>query len=128
MGKYEINVWKDATLLSKELVAFDSDEDCFNYVNNKYNGPDTWTGTHVNLKTGVLRWRPPPGICVTWGNANRGIYKPKKLTSEEKELQNELYNSIPHEVVNEVGYNEMIENVSKDYYGHPDAKGLEDKK
>ena len=36
MDKYEINVWKDAELLSKEIVQFGSNEECYNYVMDKH--------------------------------------------------------------------------------------------
>ena len=35
MDKYEINVWKDAELLSKEVVEFASNEKCYDYVTEK---------------------------------------------------------------------------------------------
>jgi len=127
MDKYEINVWKDAELLTKEVVDFESNEKCYSYVTDKYYAPGTWTGSHQN-KAGVTLNRPPMGIRITWSKKGNTDYKPKKLSAEEKKLQRELYDSITPEVIEELGPNEMLAKVRKDYYGHPDAKGMEDKK
>jgi len=127
MDKYEINVWKDAELLTKEVVDFESNEKCYSYVTDKYYAPGTWTGSHQN-KAGVTLNRPPMGIRITWSKKGNTDYKPKKLSAEEKKLQRELYDSITPEVIKELGPNEMLAKVRKDYYGHPDAKGMEDKK
>jgi len=127
MDKYEINVWKDAELLSKEVVDFASNEDCYKYVLEKHHAPGTWTGSHQN-KAGVTLNRPPLGVRITWAKRGENYYKPKKLTAEEKKLQRELYDSITPETIQELGPNEMYAKVRKDYYGHPDAKGYEEKK
>ena len=127
MDKYEINVWKDAELLSKEVVEFASNEDCYNYVMDKHYAPGTWTGSHQN-KNGVMLNRPPLGIRITWAKQHGRHYRPKKLTAEEKKLQHELYDSITPETIQELGPNEMYAKVRKDYYGHPDAKGYTDKR
>ena len=127
MDKYEINVWKDAELLSKEVVDFASNEECYKYVLEKHYAPGTWTGSHQN-KNGVTLNRPPLGVRITWAKRGHNNYRPKRLTVEEKKLQRELYDSITPETIQELGPNEMYAKVRKDYYGHPDAKGMEDKK
>ena len=78
MDKYEINVWKDAELLSKEVVEFESNEKCYDYVTEKHYAPGTWTGSHQN-KNGVTLNRPPLGIRITWAKQHGTHYKPKKL-------------------------------------------------
>jgi len=127
MEKFEINVWKDAELLSKEVVEFETSELCHEYLVKKYHAPGSWTAEHQNIN-GVTLHRPPVGIRVTWGKLPGPIYKPRKLSAEEKKLQRELYNSITLEEIPELGRNEMLVKVRKDYYGHPDAKGMEDKR
>ena len=127
MNKYEINVGKDAELLSTEQVSFATQEECHEYVVERYEAPGTWTGAHQN-KHGVLITRPPVGIRVTWARLGKNNYKPKKLSAEEKKMQRELYDSITPEVANDIGHGEMVAKVRKDYYGHPDAKGMEDKR
>jgi len=127
MEKFEINVWKDAELLSKEVVEFETRELCYEYVLNKYHAPGAWTGTHQNIN-GVTLNRPPVGIRVTWGKLPGPRYKPVKLNAEEKKLQRDLYNSITTEEMPELGRNEMLAKVRKNYGPNPDARGYQDKK
>jgi len=124
MDKYEINVWKDAELLSKEIVEFESNEKCYDYVMDKHYAPGTWTGSHQN-KNGVTLNRPPLGIRITWAKRTKDnyIYKPKKLTAEEKKLQRELYDSITLETIKELGPNEMYAKVRKNYGPNPNETG-----
>ena len=125
MDKYEINVWKDAELLSKEIVSFASNEECYNYVMEKHYAPGTWTGSHQN-KAGVTLNRPPLGIRITWAKLGYNNYKPKRLNAEEKKLQRELYDSITPETIRELGPNEMYAKVRRDYGPHPNAKGYDE--
>ena len=127
MDKFEINVWKDAELLSKEVVQFGTRELCYEYVLQKYHAPESWTGAHQNIN-GVTLHRPPVGIRVTWAKVPGPLYRPVKLNAEEKKLQRELYNSITLEEIPELGRNEMLAKIRKDYYGYPDAKGYKDTK
>mgnify|MGYP003656285391 FL=1 len=122
MDKYEINVWKDAELLSKEVVEFASNEKCYDYVTEKHFAPGTWTGSHQN-KNGVTLNRPPLGIRITWAKRTQNHYKPKKLTAEERKLQRELYDSITPETIQELGPNEMYAKVSRNYGPNPEATG-----
>jgi len=125
MDKYEINVWKDAELLSKELVEFASNEECYNYVMDKHYAPGTWTGSHQN-KAGVTLNRPPLGIRITWAKRTQNNYRPKKLSSEEKKLQRELYDSITPETIQELGPNEMYAKVRRDYGPNANATGYDE--
>ena len=127
MEKFEINVWKDAELLSKEIVQFATHELCYEYILVKYHAPGSWTGEHQNVN-GVTLHRPPVGIRVTWGKLPGQRYKPMKLSAEEKKLQRDLYNSITLEEIPELGKNEMLAKIREDYYGHSDATGYEEKK
>tara|TARA_R100001244_G_scaffold81201_1_gene63383 strand:+ start:965 stop:1429 length:465 start_codon:yes stop_codon:yes gene_type:complete len=125
MDKYEINVWKDAELLSKEVVEFASNKECYDYVTEKHYAPGTWTGSHQN-KNGVTLNRPPPGIRITWAKRTKDNfqhYKPKKLSAEEKKLQRELYDSITPETIQELGPNEMYAKVCRNYGPNPNATG-----
>ena len=127
MDKYEINVWKDAELLSKEVVQFETRQLCYEYVIQKYHAPSSWTGEHQNIN-GITLHRPPVGIRVTWGKLPGPIYKPIKLSAEERKLQRELYNSITLEELPELGRNEMLVKMRKDYGPNPNAKGYKDTK
>ena len=122
MDKYEINVWKDAELLSKEVVEFASNEECYKYVVEKYEAPGTWTGSHQN-KNGVTLNRPPLGIRITWAKQHGTHYKPKKLSADEKKLQRELYDSITPETIQELGPNEMYAKGRKNYGPNPNETG-----
>ena len=126
MERFEINVWKDAELLSKEVVQFPSRKECYDYVTEKYHGPNSWTGAHQNSKTGMIRWRAPVGIRVTWGKLPEYKYKPKKLSAEDKKLQKELYDSITEETVNNEGRMDMFAKLRKYYGPNPDAKGYDE--
>ena len=126
MERFEINVWKAAELLSKEVVEFPSTKECYDYVQEKYHGPNSWTGTHQNLKTGITRWRPPIGIRVTWGKLPEYQYKPKKLSAEDKKLQQKLYDSITEETVMKEGVKDMFSKLREDYGPNPDAKGYDE--
>ena len=125
MDKYEINVWKDAELLSKEVVEFASNEDCYQYVLEKHYAPGTWTGSHQN-KAGVTLNRPPLGFRITWAKRGEVHYKPKRLSAEEKKLQRELYDSITPETIQELGPNEMYAKVRRDYGPNVNAKGYDE--
>ena len=125
MDKYEINVWKDAELLSKEIVQFASNEECYNYVMEKHYAPGTWTGSHQN-KAGITLNRPPLGIRITWAKLGHNQYKPKRLSAEEKKMQRDLYDSITPETIQELGPNEMYAKVRRDYGPNPNAKGYDE--
>tara|TARA_R100001086_G_C11705507_1_gene222591 strand:+ start:105 stop:545 length:441 start_codon:yes stop_codon:yes gene_type:complete len=125
MDKYEINVWKDAELLSKEVVRFETHDLCYKYILQKYHAPGSWAGSHQNAN-GVTLNRPPIGVRVTWGKLPGRIYKPMKLSAEEKKLQRELYNSITLQEIPELGRNEMLTNVRKNYGPNPNAKGYDE--
>ena len=51
-----------------------------------------------------------------------------QLTDNEKEIQKTLEKSITKEAIDEWGREEMLNTVRKDYWSHPDAKGLEEKR
>jgi hypothetical protein len=122
MEKYEINVWKDAELLSKEIVQFESNKKCYDYVTEKYYAPGTWTGSHQN-KAGVTLNRPPLGIRITWSKQGGAHYRPRKLSAEDKKLQRELHDSITPETIQELGPNEMYAKVRINYGPNPNATG-----
>ena len=54
-------------------------------------------------------------------------YLPKSL-KQDQELKDTLDKSITHEVIGDWGRGEMLRMGRKDYWSHPEAKGLEDKK
>jgi len=50
------------------------------------------------------------------------------LSDEEKQMKKDLRKSFTVESIEEWGKGEMTMRVSKDYWGHPNARGYEDKK
>ena len=124
MPQYEINVWKEVELISKEVTYFEDDKGCANYINNKYHVPGSWTHAVTEL-----RWRPQRGIRVTWGKLPEYSYKPKKmLTYEDKELQRRLDESITPKTIKEFKQDQFKDMIREDFYSNPDAKGYEDHK
>ena len=69
---------------------------------------------------------------ITWSKISTYVKKkgPKRIQLDEKEqeLKDTLDKSITHEVIGDWGRGEMLRMVRKDYWSHPEAKGLEDKK
>ena len=127
MPKYEINVWKEIELISKEVTYFESDDKCHIYVNNKYHVPETWTQTVT--ENGKLRWRPTRGIRVTWGKLPEYNYQPKKmLTIDDRAVQRKLDKSITLESIKEFEEDQYKELRNKGAKSRPGAKGYEDYK
>ena len=124
MPQYEINVWKEVELISKEVTYFENDESCARYVNDKYNVPDSWTNTVTEL-----RWKPQRGIRVTGGKTPEYNYNAKKmLTNDDKALQRKLDKSITEETIKEFKQDQFKDMIRKDFYDNPNAKGYEDHK
>ena len=69
---------------------------------------------------------------ITWSKVHTYVRKkgPNRieLTEEEKEIQKTLEASITKEAIDEWGENEMLNEVRKDYWSHPDATGQEEKR
>ena len=127
MPKYEINLWKEIELVSKEVTYFENDADCHSYVNKKYHVPESWTQNVI--KNGKLRWRPNRGLRVTWGKLPEYNYKPKKiLTDDDRALQTKLDKSITLESIKEFEEDQYKELMEKGARPHPNAKGYEEKK
>ena len=127
MPKYEINVWREMELVSKEITYFENNDDCHSYVSKKYNVPESWTQNVI--ENGKLRWRPTRGIRVTWGKLPTYNYKPKKmLTNDDKVIQNKLDESITFETIKEFEKEQYENLIDEDAGSHPDAKGYEEVK
>ena len=69
---------------------------------------------------------------ITWSKISTYVRKkgPKRmqLDEKEKELKDTLDKSITQEVIEEWGRGEMLRLVRKDYWSHPDTKGMEEKR
>ena len=129
MPTYEINVWREKRVIEKVVREFDDEEKVKEYIKSKWDDDNELP--RLDQEKGYLRPKTHNDI-ITWARISTYIRKkgPKRieLTEEEKEIQRTLERSITHEVIEEWGKNEMMDRVRKDYWSHPNAKGLEDKK
>jgi len=129
MPTYEINVWRDKRVIEKVVREFENEDKVKEYIKSKWdNGSEL---PRLDQEQGYLRPKTKEDI-ITWAKISTYIRKisPKRieLTEEEKEIQGTLEKSITKEVIDEWGRGEMLRRVRKDYWSHPNAKGLEDKR
>jgi len=129
MPTYEINVWRDKRVIEKVVREFENEDKVKEYIKSKWdNGSEL---PRFDQEQGYLRPKTKEDI-ITWAKISTYIRKisPKRieLTEEEKEIQGTLEKSITKEVIDEWGRGEMLRRVRKDYWSHPNAKGLEDKR
>tara|TARA_R100000742_G_C4190798_1_gene22958 strand:+ start:16 stop:405 length:390 start_codon:yes stop_codon:yes gene_type:complete len=129
MQTYEINLWEDKKIVEKVVKQFENDDDVLKYIAENFDREDELP--RLDSEAGYLRPKKSNTI-ITWSKISTYIRKnaPKRieLTEEEKEIKGTLEKSITKEVINEWGYNEMLRQVRKEYWSHPDAKGLEEKR
>ena len=131
MQTYEINLWKDKVIVEKIVKQFESDDKVLDYIANNFDTSPTPNYPSLDPTRGYVRPKASE-YTITWARINTYVRKkgPKRieLTEEEKEIKGTLEKSITKEVINEWGYNEMLRQVRKEYWSHPDAKGLEEKR
>jgi len=129
MPTYEINVWRDKRVIEKVVREFESGELVMEYIKNKWDSGNELP--RLDQEKGYLRPKTKDDI-ITWAKISTYIRKKGptriELTEEEKEIQGTLEKSITHEVIDEWGRSEMLRKVRKDYWSHPEATGMEDKK
>ena len=129
MQTYEINLWKDKKIIEKIVKEFESDDAVLQYIRDNYDKEDELP--RLDQEKGFLRPKQSD-IIITWSKISTYVRKkgPTRLvlTDREKELKDTLEKSITQEVINEWGYNEMLRQVRKEYWSHPNAKGLEEKR
>lgn len=129
MQTYEINLWKDKKIIEKIVKEFESDDAVLQYIRDNYDKEDELP--KLDQEKGFLRPKQSD-IIITWSKISTYVRKkgPTRLvlTDREKELKDTLEKSITQEVINEWGYNEMLRQVRKEYWSHPNAKGLEEKR
>ena len=129
MQTYEINLWLDKRVIEKIVKEFESDDAVLQYIRDNYDKEDELP--RLDQEKGFLRPKQSD-IIITWSKISTYVRKkgPTRLvlTDREKELKDTLEKSITQEVINEWGYNEMLRQVRKEYWSHPNAKGLEEKR
>ena len=131
MQTYEINLWKDKVIVEKIVKQFESDDKVLEYIANNFN--TSHTPEYPGMEPDIRYIRPKASdYMITWARINTYVRKkgPKRieLTEDEKEIQKTLERSITKEAIDEWGREEMLNVVRKEYWAHPEATGLEEKK
>ena len=131
MQTYEINLWLDKTVIEKVVKQFENDEQVMDYIKDNFDTNPDPEFPSLDPTRGYVRPKASKYI-ITWSKVHTYVKKkgPNRieLTEEEKEIQKTLEASITKEAIDEWGENEMLNTVRKDYWSHPDAKGLEEKR
>ena len=131
MQTYEINLWLDKKVIEKVIKQFENDEEVQEYIKNNFDTTPDPEYPSLDPTRGYVRPKASKYI-ITWAKVHTYVRKKApnriELTEEEKEIQKTLEASITKEAIDEWGQNEMLREVRKDYWSHPDAKGLEEKR
>ena len=131
MQTYEINLWKDKKIVEKVVKQFDSDEQVLEYIKNNFDRQPDPQYPQLDPRRGYVRPKADDHI-ITWSRISTYVRKtaPKRLvlTEQEKEIQETLEKSITKEAIDEWGRGEMLRQVRKEYWAHPKARGMEEKK
>ena len=131
MQTYEINLCLDKTIIEKIVKQFEKDEDVLQYIDDNFDTKPDPEYPSLDPQRGYTRPKASEYI-ITWSRVHTYVRKkgPNRiqLTDNEKEIQKTLEKSITKEAIDEWGREEMLNTVRKDYWSHPDAKGLEEKR
>ena len=131
MQTYEINLWKDKKIVEKVVKQFENDEKVLEYIRNNFDRQPEPQYPQLDPERGYVRSKADDHI-ITWSKISTYVKKtaPKRLelTEQEKEIQETLEKSITKEAIDEWGKGEMLRQVRKEYWSHPKAKGMEEKK
>ena len=128
---YEINLWKDKKIVEKVVKQFENDQQVLDYIKDNFDKQPEPQYPQMDHLRGYVRPKADDHI-ITWSKISTYVRKkgPKRIQLDEKEqeLKDTLDKSITHEVIEEWGEGEMLRLVRKDYWSHPDTKGLEEKR
>ena len=128
---YEINLWKDKKIVEKVVKQFESGEQVLEYIKENFDRKPDPEYPQVDPLRGYVRPKADDHI-ITWSKISTYVRKtaPKRLvlTEQEKEIQQTLEKSITKEAIDEWGRGEMLRQVRKEYWAHPKARGMEEKK
>ena len=131
MQTYEINLCLDKKIIEKIVKQFEKDEDVLQYISDNFDTKPNPEYPSLDPQRGYTRPKASEYI-ITWSRVHTYVRKkgPNRiqLTDNEKEIQKTLEKSITKEAIDEWGREEMLNTVRKDYWSHPDAKGLEEKR
>ena len=128
---YEINLWLEKKIIEKIVKQFKDDKEVLEYIKDNFDNTPDPEFPSLDPERGYTRPKASKYI-ITWAKVHTYVRKkgPKRieLTEEEKEVQKTLEASITKEAIDEWGRNEMLRLVRKEYWSHPNAKGLEEKR
>ena len=131
MQTYEINLWLEKKVIEKIVKQFEKDQDLMDYIKNNFDTDPEPEFPALDPTRGYVRPKASKYI-ITWAKVHTYVRKKGptriELTEDEKEVQKTLEASITKEAIDEWGQNEMLREVRKDYWSHPNAKGLEEKR
>ena len=131
MPTFEINLWDNKRIIQKVVQEFDDEKQVHKYIEDNFDTQPDPEYPGLDPTRGYVRPKSSKYI-ITFAKVHTYVRKkgPSRveLTEKEKELQETLEKSITKEAIDEWGHNEMMRQVRKDYWGHPNATGLEDKK
>ena len=131
MQTYEINLWKDKKIVEKVVKQFENDEKVLEYIKDNFDRQPAPQYPQLDPRRGYVRPKADDHI-ITWSKISTYVRKtaPKRLvlTEQEKEIQQTLEKSITKEAIDEWGRGEMLRQVRKEYWAHPKARGMEEKK
>ena len=128
---YEINLWKDKKIVEKVVKQFEGEEQVLEYIKENFDRQPEPQYPQLDPERGYVRPKADDHI-ITWSKITTYVRKRApnrmKLDEKEQELKDTLNKSITKEVIEEWGKEEMLRMVRKEYWSHPNAKGLKDYK
>ena len=131
MPTYEINLWDNKRVIQKVVQEFENEDKVKDYIKDNFDTQPDPEYPGLDPERGYVRPKASRYI-ITFAKVHTYVRKKGpariELTEQEKEIQETLEKSITKEAIDEWGHNEMMRQVRKDYWGHPNAKGYEDKR
>ena len=131
MTTFEINLWDNKRVIQKVVQEFKDEDEVRSYIKDNFDTTPDPEFPGLDPERGYTRPKASKYI-ITWAKVHTYIRKKAptriELTESEKEIQKTLEKSITKEAIDEWGHNEMMRQVRKEYWSHPNATGLEDKK
>ena len=131
MPTYEINLCDNKRVIQKVVQEFENEDKVKDYIKDNFDTQPDPEYPGLDPERGYVRPKASRYI-ITFAKVHTYVRKKGpariELTEQEKEIQETLEKSITKEAIDEWGHNEMMRQVRKDYWGHPNAKGYEDKR
>ena len=131
MTTFEINLWDNKRVIQKVVQEFKDEDEVRSYIKDNFDTTPDPEFPGLDPERGYVRPKASKYI-ITFAKVHTYVRKKGpyriELTESEKEIQKTLEKSITKETIDEWGHNEMMRQVRKEYWSHPDAKGLEEKR